>query len=95
MLSNKGVFIIATPDFDSAAARRYGDRSTLLQDAIHISLFSSDSMHRCLRDHGFKIQQVEYPYFDKPFFNKDNLIKILNEKRSLSTILRVKNDIFL
>ena len=80
MLSDKGMFIMGTPDFDSAAARRYGDRFRLLNDPTHISLFSSDSMHRCLRDNGFKIKKVEYPYFDTPWFNKDDLNKVLDEK---------------
>ena len=80
MLSDEGIFIVGTPDFDSAAARRYGDRFRLLNDPTHISLFSSDSMHRCLRDHGFKIKKVEYPYFDTPWFNKDDLNKILDDK---------------
>jgi 2-polyprenyl-3-methyl-5-hydroxy-6-metoxy-1,4-benzoquinol methylase len=80
LLNDKGIFILGTPDFDSAAARRYGDRFRLLNDPTHISLFSSDSMHRCLRDQGFKIKKVEYPYFDTPYFNKDNLLKILGDK---------------
>ena len=80
LLDDKGVLILGTPDFDSAAARRYGDRYRLLSDPTHISLFSSDSMHRCLRDQGFKIKKVEYPYFDTPYFNRDNLLKILDDK---------------
>jgi len=80
MLKSDGIFIIGCPDFDCAAARRYGDRFRLLNDPTHISLFSSDSMHRCLRDHGFKIKKVEYPYFDTPWFNKKDLNKILDDK---------------
>ncbi len=80
LLKPSGIFIIGTPDFDSAAARRYGSNFRLLHDPTHISLFSSDSMHRCLRDLGFKIMQVEYPYFDTPWFTKENLIRILDDK---------------
>jgi len=81
MLNDDGGFlIISTPDFDSAAARRYGDRFRLLNDPTHISLFSADSMHRCLRDHGFKIIKVEYPYFETPWFSKKNLLRILDDQ---------------
>jgi len=80
MLSDDGVFIIGTPDFDSAAARRYGDRFRLLNDPTHISLFSSDSMHRCLRDHGFKINKVEYPYFETLWFTEEDLLRLLDNK---------------
>jgi 2-polyprenyl-3-methyl-5-hydroxy-6-metoxy-1,4-benzoquinol methylase len=80
LLNPSGIFIIGTPDFDSAAARRYGSNFRLLNDPTHISLFSSDSMHRCLRDQGFKIMQVEYPYFDTPWFTKENVLRILEDK---------------
>lgn len=80
MLKPGGIFIIGTPDFDSAAARRYGQNFRLLHDPTHISLFSNDSMHRCLRDLGFKISHVEYPFFDTPWFSRDNLMKVLNEE---------------
>lgn len=77
ILNPNGIFIIGTPDFDSAAARRYGDKFRLLDDPTHVSLFSLDSMHRCLRDIGFHIDDVEFPYFDTPWFNEKNLLKIL------------------
>lgn len=80
LLKSSGIFIIGTPDFDSAAARRYGSNFRLLHDPTHISLFSSDSMHRCLRDQGFHIIQVEYPYFDTPWFTKENVLRILEDK---------------
>jgi 2-polyprenyl-3-methyl-5-hydroxy-6-metoxy-1,4-benzoquinol methylase len=80
LLNPTGIFIIGTPDFDSAAARRYGSNFRLLHDPTHISLFSSDSMHRCLRDHGFKIINVEYPYFETPWFTKENLLRVLDKK---------------
>ena len=60
LLKPGGTFIIGTPNFDSAAARRYGSNFRLLHDPTHISLFSSDSMHRCLRDQNFKINYVDY-----------------------------------
>lgn len=79
MLKKGGILIMATPDFDSACARRYEKNYRLLFDATHISLFSNDSMHRFLRDSDFKIESVEYPYFESRFFTKDNLLKILDK----------------
>lgn len=80
LLKKEGVLILGTPDFDSGAARRYGSNFRLLHDPTHVSLFSSDSMHRFLRDFGFEIKYVEYPFFDTVWFNKDNLLKLLDEK---------------
>ena len=73
-----GKLILGTPDFDSGAARRFGDNYRLLCDATHVSLFSSDSMHRFLRDYGFKIEYVEYPFFKSRHFTEQNLLRMFD-----------------
>ena len=77
ILNPGGHLILGTPDFDSGAARRYGTNYRLLNDPTHISLFSNDSMHRLLRDSGFLIKRVAYPFFDTSYFNKKSLLKLL------------------
>ena len=81
ILKPGGTLILETPDFDSAAARRFGNNFRMLKDKTHISLFSQDSLIRFIRDSKFKIFQINYPYFDTPFFNKKNLLKIFNQKK--------------
>ena len=81
ILKPGGTLILETPDFDSAAARRFGNNFRMLKDKTHISLFSQDSLIRFIRDNKFKIFQINYPYFDTPFFNKKNLLKIFNKKK--------------
>ena len=66
----KGILILETPDFDSAAARRYGKNFRLLFDKTHVSLFSQDSLIRLVRNYGFDLIDIYYPYFETPFFNK-------------------------
>ena len=77
LLKKNGYFIIGTPDFDSGCARRFGENYRLLGPG-HIRLFSNDSMHRFLRDHDFKINKVEYPFFHSRLFNKENLIRLFD-----------------
>jgi SAM-dependent methyltransferase len=76
-LTQGGTLIIGTPDFDSAAARRYKSKFRMLHDDTHISLFSVDSMRRLLRDSGFVIKKTLFPYFETPWFNESELCKIL------------------
>ena len=57
-----GWLVIATPDFASPCAKRFGDNYRLLKDPTHVSLFTNESMHRLLRDHGFTIHDVRYPF---------------------------------
>lgn len=83
ILKKNGTLILETPDFDSAAARRYGNKFRLLHDQSHISLFSQDSLIRFVRYYGFKVIDIDYPFFETPFFKKKNILKIL-KKNSVS-----------
>lgn len=80
LLAPGGCLILGTPDFDGACARRFGPRYRLLHDPTHISLFSNESMHRFLRDHGFLIENVDYPFFDTRHFTEENLLRLLDEE---------------
>ena len=75
------MLILETPDFDSAAARRFGKKFRLLKDKTHISLFSQDSLKRIIRDHNFKIFDINYPYFETPFFNKKSILRIFDKNK--------------
>ncbi len=57
-----GHLIIATPDFGSPCAKRFGNNYRMLHDRTHVSLFTNESMHRFLRDYGFEIDEVDYPF---------------------------------
>ena len=76
-----GIILLGTPDFDSGCARLFGNNYRLLNDPTHISLFSNDSMHRFLRDHGFTIDYVEYPFFNTRHFTEDNLKALFNTSK--------------
>jgi CMP-N-acetylneuraminic acid synthetase/SAM-dependent methyltransferase len=73
-----GKLVLGTPNFDSAAARRYGKFFRLLNDRTHISLFSDHGLRDLLNDKGFVVDQVDYPYFNTKFFSENNLLRMLN-----------------
>lgn len=79
MLNTNGHIIIGTPDFDSAMARLYKNKYRLLHDKTHISLFSLDSLCRFLRDNKFKIVQLDFPFFETKYFNKNLFLKIYKD----------------
>ena len=78
-LKKNKFLLIGTPDFDSAMARFFGNNFRLLHDKTHISLFSVDSLSRFLRDNGFKILSIDFPYFETEYFTKKNLLKIFKK----------------
>lgn len=81
ILKPGGHLVLGTPDFDSGCARRFGANYRLLHDRTHISLFSNDSMHRFLRDHGFNILAVDYPFFETGYFTPENLDRLFDRDR--------------
>ena len=78
ILKHNGTLIIATPDFDGALARRFGDNYRLLHDKTHISLFSRISLRHFLEDFGFEIEREEFPFFDTRYFTEENLLRLFD-----------------
>ena len=88
-----GLFL-ETPNFDSAAFRLFKDRFRLLHDPTHISLFTNESMVRALNHNGFKIELIDYPYFNTKYFNKKNLLKMLDHKKKSSHLRSMDCNVF-
>ena len=84
ILRTGGRFVVGTPDFSCAAARRFGDRFRLLHDPTHVSLFTEDSLLRLLRDQGFVVEKVEKPYFDTRFATEESCRRMLSGEGDVS-----------
>jgi CMP-N,N'-diacetyllegionaminic acid synthase len=78
VLKPGGKLVLGTPDFDGAMARRFGENYRLLHDPTHVSLFSNESMHRFLRDHGLVIDHADYPFFETRHFTTENLQRLFD-----------------
>jgi len=79
ILKPDGYFILGTPNFDSACARRFKKNYRFYKDKTHISFFSENSLFRLLDDFGFKINFVDYPFFETEFFNASNMMRLFNK----------------
>lgn len=79
-----GLFVVGTPNFASAAARLFGDRFRLLHDPTHVSLFTDDSLLRLLRDTGFRVVSVEYPFFGTRFATQEAWERMLAPQDGVS-----------
>lgn len=62
VLKRGGGLLMATPDFGSPCAKRFGAKYRMLHDETHISLFTLESMTRMLCDLGFTIEDVQFPF---------------------------------
>lgn len=62
ILRRGGWLIVATPDFASPCAARFGDRYRMLHDETHCSLFSLESLQRLLTAYNYDTVRVDYPF---------------------------------
>jgi CMP-N-acetylneuraminic acid synthetase/SAM-dependent methyltransferase len=79
ILKQGGKLVIGTPNFDGAMARRYESRFRLLRDTTHISLFSDFSLKELLEDNRYKVNYIDYPYFNTKYFNNKDLKRLLTD----------------
>ena len=85
ILKPKGHLILGAPNFNSACSKRYGKKFRMLHDITHISLFEDFKLRELCMDIGFKVNNIDYPYFEnKKFFNKKELLKILDKNTKFS-----------
>jgi len=77
-LKTHGHLVLSTPNFGCGAARYFGDNFRLLHDETHIALFDDFSLKGFLENYGFIVDSIKYPYFDTPYFNKENLLRMLD-----------------
>ena len=74
-------FIIATPDFDSACARKFKNEFRMLHDKGHISLFTTYSLIKLLEDKEFEIIKIDYPFFETRWFTEENLMRMFDTSK--------------
>lgn len=81
ILKTHGKLVIGTPNFDSAAARRFGDNFRLLHDKTHCSLFGDRGLCDLLNDHGFQIDKIDHPFFETKYFTMENLARMFDTSK--------------
>ena len=76
VLKSGATLIISTPNANSLAAKLFKGRYRLL-GMPHRMLFNPDNLSHVLRSSGFVVEEVRFPFFDTPYFNFKNLIRLL------------------
>jgi SAM-dependent methyltransferase len=80
LLADDGWFVVGCPDFDSLCARRYGEGYRMIREKSHVSLWSTDSLLRFVRDElKLKVHRVEYPFLGTVHDTDENLLGIRKE----------------
>lgn len=82
MLSG-GRLILGIPNFHCAMSSRFKEKYRMLNEPTHISLFTEYSIIRLLLDLGLRINEIQYPFFDSPYFTKENIDRILDNPKTV------------
>ncbi len=81
ILRPHGNLIISTPNFNSPLVKMFKDKFRLLHDPTHISLFSDKSLENMLKDYGFNVDKMLYPFFDTKYFTEENLLRLFDTSK--------------
>jgi len=79
MLKKGGTLIISTPNINSFVSRRFKGNYRLL-GLPHIVLFSVDTLSMLLKQAGFEIIKIKFPFFKTEYFTFKNLLRLYNKK---------------
>ena len=71
-IKKKGIFLLGTPNFDSGCARLFKNKYRFFKINSYNLLFRK-FLFRMLDTFGFKIFNVDYPYFSTSHFSLQNL----------------------
>jgi len=69
ILKDDGIFMFATPNFNSFCSRVFRTRHRLICAPAHLYFFTKHTLRKMLAKAGMRIIKVSYPYFDSPYFN--------------------------
>jgi 2-polyprenyl-3-methyl-5-hydroxy-6-metoxy-1,4-benzoquinol methylase len=79
MLKKGGTLVLSTPNIDSYVSNRFKGNYRLL-GLPHIILFTVDTLSMLLKQGGFEIINIKFPFFKTKYFTFNNLLRLYNKK---------------
>jgi len=81
-----GVITVNTPNIGSICGRIYKEKFRMVCPVHHIYYFSRKTLSQMLRKVGYRIYKVSYHYFDTPYANWMDILRILYDVVSLGIV---------
>ncbi len=75
-LKSGGTIILGTPNRSCLAELIYKGNFRLYSKQ-HITIFTKQKLIQLLKEHGFKIKKIEFPFFNTSYFTFSNILKLL------------------
>ena len=89
IIKPSGHVVISCPNWGGITARLFGEFFRLNGPDEHIHWFTKDSLIRYLKEYGFKIEKVEYPYLRTSYFNLKELWNFFSRFIILNVVMPV------
>lgn len=84
LLKPGGWLMLTTPNIDSLGFKVFKEGFVFIAPQVHLWYFNSKTLTRLLQTCGFGVKKITYPFFDTPFFNGRDLIRLaINLTRKL------------
>jgi len=80
ILKREGFLILGTPNIESFCARRFKGNFRLL-DRGHKVLFPLETITRIIKDAGFSVEKITFPYFKTSYFNVKSILRLLDTSK--------------
>ncbi len=79
LLKTGGVMVFSTPNIDAWAFKIFGTGWVFMVPEVHLWYFNPKTLSKMLECNGLKVLQVQYPYFDTPYFNPKELWNLVRQ----------------
>ena len=72
-----GMLVVSSPNWSSPMARLYREFFRLNDPCQHINLWETNTLRRFLKEVGFRVENVHFPYFRTEYFNPYELGRLV------------------
>ena len=86
VLRKDGMLTINTPNIGSICGKLYKEKFRLVCPTHHIYYFSTKTLSCMLEKTGFKVHKISYHYFDTPYANWKDILKIFLDVTGLGIL---------
>ena len=75
-LKPRGWLMVSTPNIDSLGFRVFKEGFVFIAPSVHLWYFTPQTLMRLLRETGFTVKKITFPFFETPFFNLKEVIRL-------------------
>lgn len=76
LLKPNGWIVLSTPNIDSLGFKAFKEGFAFIAPEVHLWYFTPETLSKLLVETGYTVKKITFPYFDTPFFNLSELLRL-------------------